>query len=82
MTIKCNFVSLPNALGLGKISKVSRTKQVIRQMFRLIALRRRKRYDHTMIQTIFIHKNVSTCDFLRFDANEEGNFEAQKLEKS
>ena len=33
-----------------------------------------------MIQTIFIHKNVSTCDFLRFDANEEGNFEAQKLE--
>ena len=51
-------------------------------MFRPIALRRRKWYDHTMIQTIFIHKNVSTCDFLRFDANEEGNFEAQKLEKS
>ena len=51
-------------------------------MFRFTALRRRKRYDHTMIQKVFIHKNVSTCDFLRSDANDEGNFEAQKLEKS
>ena len=51
-------------------------------MFRFTAIRRSKRYDHTMIQTIFIHKNVSTCDFLRFDTNEEGNFEAaQKVEK-
>ena len=38
--------------------------------------------DHMKPQTVFMHTNVSTCDFLRFDANEKGDFEAQKLEKS
>ena len=28
-----------------------------------------------------MHTNVFTCDFLRFDANDKGDFEAQKLEK-
>ena len=42
---------------------------------------RSNRRDHTKLQTVFMHTNVSTCDFLRFDANDKGDFEAQKLEK-
>ena len=50
-------------------------------MFRPIGTRRSNRRDHTKLQTVFMHTNVSTCDFLRFDANDKGDFEAQKLEK-
>ena len=51
-------------------------------MFRSIGTWRSNWRDHTMFQTVSMHTNVSTCDFLRFDANEKGDFEAQKLEKS
>ena len=51
-------------------------------MFRSIGTWRSDWRDHTKLQTVFMHTNVSTCDFLRFDANDKGDFEAQKLEKS
>ena len=51
-------------------------------MFRSIGTWRSNWRDHTKLQTVFMHTNVSTCDFLRFDANDKGDFEAQKLEKS
>ena len=51
-------------------------------MFRSIGTWKSDWRDHTKLQTVFMHTNVSTCDFLRFDANDKGDFEAQKLEKS
>ena len=45
------------------------------------AFKRYKLQGCAMCQTVFMHTNVSTCDFLRFDANDKGDFEAQKLEK-
>ena len=51
-------------------------------MFRSKGTWRSNRRDHTKLQIVFMHTNVSTCDFLRFDANDKGDFEAQKLEKS
>ena len=53
-----------------------------RHMFRSKGTWRSNRRDHTKLQIVFMHTNVSTCDFLRFDANDKGDFEAQKLEKS
>ena len=51
-------------------------------MFKSIGTWRYDWHDHTTLQTGFMNTNVSTCDFFRFDANDKGDFEAQKLEKS
>ena len=51
-------------------------------MFRSIGTQRSKHRDHTKLKTVFMHENVSPCDFLRFDDDEKEDLEAQKFENS